>query len=89
VTRVSPRRRVHWVNDCTCVFCGATGIGATGWTDVCPDCQTSPTRQAWHVELFAIRCAMALEAFARGLNPATTIAITPDIEARWRQATRP
>lgn len=69
---------------CDCLFCSASGFGATGWTTVCPTCQASPARQAWHVELRAIGCAMALEAFGRGFNPATHSSINPEIEARWR-----
>lgn len=66
---------------CECVFCGASGFGPTGWTTVCPTCAASPARQAWHVETHAIRAAMQLEAFGRGL-PWDRIAVTPAILAR-------
>lgn len=52
---------------CECVFCGASGVGPTGWTDVCPTCQDAPLRQARCVEAKAAVNAMYLEAFGLGL----------------------
>ena len=74
------RRRVRTVYaaEVHCLFCSASGLGDTGWTDTCPRCQASPASKAWHIERAALTAAMTLEAIAQGL-PAGRIVITPPL----------
>jgi hypothetical protein len=76
--------RTAYLPTCNCVFCGANGFGETGWTDVCPTCQSSPARQSWYFEMTAIAAAMKLEAIGRGLST-SHVAVTQEIAARWRE----
>lgn len=65
-----------------CQHCGTTGMGATGWTDICPNCAASPARRAWYDQMRTLHTAMKTEAAHRKLGPGR-VAITPQIQAQW------